>query len=322
MLLSDFPMATLQPIFRAVPALQNAAPAVTAGGPGAAMFGGPNMSGSNPFSGLAWPFMKGGNNMKGLGVRKAMGYNMSSITNSPVNGLLYVRGKISGSAQAPQGDVSIRLLDGAIGPTRLDIAEAQAAIDASQRLDFNIELAPAEPRASGHVKASGTVPLAELSGSTAAGEPMDVRVDVKDSGMMIVTTVTPEFRWQSGTAAIQLRVHGPLSSPAVTGSAHMGRATINCPFLKAPMDSFGGSVFFEDGSLRIEGLDAKVGKRGRIHVGGALPVHASKRRLMPPPVATPDDGKRAGAASGITMDVNGLELRARNVYSGAHSACS
>ncbi len=33
--------------------------------------------------------------MKGLGMRKAMGYNMSSITNSPVNGLLYVRGKIS-----------------------------------------------------------------------------------------------------------------------------------------------------------------------------------------------------------------------------------
>ena len=32
--------------------------------------------------------------MKAGGVRKAMGYNMSSITNSPVNGLLYVRGKI------------------------------------------------------------------------------------------------------------------------------------------------------------------------------------------------------------------------------------
>ena len=64
----------------------------------------------------------------------------------------------------------------------------------------------------------------------------------------------------------------------MTGSAHMGRATINCPFLKSPMDGFGGSVFFEDGSLRIEGLDAKVGKRGRIHVGGVLPVHASKRR--------------------------------------------
>jgi len=65
----------------------------------------------------------------------------------------------------------------------------------------------------------------------------------------------------------------------VTGSAHLGRATINCPFLKSPLDGFGGSVFFEDGQLRIEGLDARVGKRGRIHVGGVLPVHASKRRF-------------------------------------------
>ena len=65
-----------------------------------------------------------------------------------------------GSAQAPQGEVSVRLFEGAIGPTRLEVAEAQASIDASQRLDFNIELAPAEQRASGHVKASGTVPLA------------------------------------------------------------------------------------------------------------------------------------------------------------------
>jgi len=34
------------------------------------------------------------------------------------------------------------------------------------------------------------------------------------------------------------------------------------------------------------------------------------------PVATAEDGKRAAATTGITMDVNGLELRARNVYSG------
>ena len=54
-LLSDFPMATLQPIFRAVPALQNAAPAVTAAGGGPPL---PGLSSSNPFSGIALPFMR------------------------------------------------------------------------------------------------------------------------------------------------------------------------------------------------------------------------------------------------------------------------
>ena len=64
-----------------------------------------------------------------------------------------------------------------------------------------------------------SVPKSQLNSGAAAAEPMEVRVDVKDSGMMIVTTVTPEFRWQSGTAAIQLRVHGPLSNPAVRNCA-------------------------------------------------------------------------------------------------------
>ncbi len=63
----------------------------------------------------------------------------------------------------------------------------------------------------------------QLNSGAAAAEPMEVRVDVKDSGMMIVTTVTPEFRWQSGTAAIQLRVHGPLSGPAVRRARLCGR---------------------------------------------------------------------------------------------------
>ena len=55
----------------------------------------------------------------------------------------------------------------------------------------------------------------QLNSSSATGELMEVSVDVKDSGMMIVTTVTPDFRWQSGTAAIQLRLSGPLTGPTV-----------------------------------------------------------------------------------------------------------
>ena len=35
------------------------------------------------------------------GVGKAVGYNMSSFTNSPVNGLLYVRGTLGEAAHQP-----------------------------------------------------------------------------------------------------------------------------------------------------------------------------------------------------------------------------
>lgn len=43
----------------------------------------------------------------------------------------------------------------------------------------------------------------QLSGSRAEKEELNVEVDVKDSGMMIVTTVAPELQWIGGAAHLQ-----------------------------------------------------------------------------------------------------------------------
>lgn len=39
------------------------------------------------------------------------------------------------------------------------LVQARAALDTDQRLTFNIDLAPAQPRNAGFVRASGTIPL-------------------------------------------------------------------------------------------------------------------------------------------------------------------
>ena len=78
---------------------------------------------------------------------------------SPVDGLLYLRGDLGGSAGAPTGEVSLRLFDGVLGPTPLALAEASASLDAGQRLSFSCALEPADARGGGHVRASGSVPL-------------------------------------------------------------------------------------------------------------------------------------------------------------------
>ena len=158
----------------------------------------------------------------------------------------------------------VQLCDGAIGTTRLATANARAAIDASQKLDFAVELEPATARNSGHLKVAGVVPLSEVpaladcasprihtlssldclcscalgglltpvgcavalgvmppavpaltcerpcvcAAQLGAGGPgkdeLKVEVDVKDSGMMIVTTVAPEMQWIGGAAHLQL----------------------------------------------------------------------------------------------------------------------
>ncbi len=65
-----------------------------------------------------------------------------------------------GSAAVPEGEVVVRLYDGAVGPTHLAHAQAQASLGAGQQLAFSADLAPAEAgRHSGHVRVSGVVPL-------------------------------------------------------------------------------------------------------------------------------------------------------------------
>ncbi|CAL8466123.1 g5659 [Coccomyxa elongata] len=315
-ILTDFPVAVLQPFFRALPALEHAMPAVAAsGGPGSS-------SANGTLGGLAVPFLRGGH------LRSSMHRSYSvGLANSPVNGLLYVRGTIGGSAAVPEGDVVVRLYDGAIGPTYLAQAQAQASLNTAQQLSFSADLAPAEAgRHSGHVRVSGNVPLRPapaLPARTGPGssEELEVSVSVKDGGMMLVTALTPDLRWQSGAAELSMRVHGSPSHPQVEGRAHFAKAAIACPWLKYPMTNLGGTVRMADNALKIEGLEAHVGRRGRIRVKGGLPLTADGG--IPPDAAAvqtagSDAAKTAAAKdpSALIVDVHGLELRLRNVYTG------
>ena len=59
----------------------------------------------------------------------------------------------------PEGDLLVRLYDGAIGPTQLAQAQANVSLDAAQRLSFGMDVAPAEPRSGGLARVKGSLPL-------------------------------------------------------------------------------------------------------------------------------------------------------------------
>lgn len=59
----------------------------------------------------------------------------------------------------PEGEILVRLFEGAVGPTRLAQATATARLDRQQRLAFHCHLEPAQARHTGHVKLSGSLPL-------------------------------------------------------------------------------------------------------------------------------------------------------------------
>lgn len=68
-----------------------------------------------------------------------------------------------GSAKNPEGDLVVRLFDGAIGPTQLAQAQAIASLNSAQRLNFSMDFAPAEPKSGGFARVTGSLPLTPSS---------------------------------------------------------------------------------------------------------------------------------------------------------------
>jgi hypothetical protein len=100
------------------------------------------------------------NTFWGLGAQQPVD-RFAEFADSPVNGKMFVHGSIGGSAAAPEGEITVKLLDGALGPTRLAEATAHVELDEAQLLDFHLHMRPAD--APGHLKvdppATPTLPI-------------------------------------------------------------------------------------------------------------------------------------------------------------------
>jgi hypothetical protein len=353
--ISDFPVATLRPLFRAVPALARAVPAVSA---------------AEPPKAVASPYALGkltnalGQASKGLTPDSSSSSSSTGGEGSPINGLLYMSGTLGGSMEQPTGEVAVRLYDAAIGTTRLSRAEALARLNDAQQLSFNVDIVPADghSRQAGHVRAAGTLPLAALdvndmdtatnNRNTPKQLPIDIRLAVRDSGMAVLTSLSPEVEWQGGEADITFHLYrspsggdGTSDSPAVTtfsGSAIVSKGTIDAPgVLKSPLTNLTATIRCEDGQLMVDRIDGKVGRRGFIRIRGGLPFrlpsssdsgsrsgkdgsqgrygNRNSRQKQQNYSSIGEQGAGGGAGK-LTATLHALELRVPNVYSGLFDA--
>ena len=85
----------------------------------------------------------------------------------------------------------------------------------------------------------------------ALGDSVEVGMRVKDGGMKLVGILTPDIRWQSGNADIELRLHGRPGALALDGGLHASKATITSPFLKYPMSNVAASVTLADNVVQV-----------------------------------------------------------------------
>lgn len=243
--LTDFPIATLHPLFRMIPALRRAVPEVWArGGPGDGPEGGSSRGG---LSGPLPPWLESAASGLGSTVARlarsvlptvgpsAIGSPHATTPStrdvlrglmrgpaaptdertSPIEGLLYLSGNVAGSARRPTGEVALRLYDGAIGDTRLARAAAQATLNNDTTLRFAADLAPAERGATTMLGTQSKPPRAggsvTVDGSVAltpvdgVRPRADVNIAVRDSGMALITAVLPEVSWDGGGAELLLK---------------------------------------------------------------------------------------------------------------------
>lgn len=67
---------------------------------------------------------------------------------------------------------------------------------------------------------------------------------------------------------------------------------------------------------KVEGVEARVGRRGHIKVRGGLPVTPTAHPLPSASVTDPMGQGKEAEEDGISVGIQALELRVRNVYTG------
>ena len=297
LLLTDFPVDTLRPIFQAVPALQHTAPAVSAHAP------------EPTASPLPLGIIAGT-------INRMSGPDHSDDT-SPINGQLFMSGSLRGSKDSPSGDVTVRVYDAVVGPTRLSNAQASAKLTEGKDMTFDVNIVPFDgQRSSGQIVASGKVPIQAVQAKAlgtdkapdtttdrAQEQEIDINLNVQDGGMAVLTSLSPNVRWKQGIANLTATVAGTMERPIVRGKALVSKALLDFPVLKYPLNLVSADIRCEDDIITVRGIDAYVGRKGRIRVRGTLPLrHGAPHE----PVAN----------SRLTFDLNQLEVKARNLYTG------
>lgn len=229
----------------------------------------------------------------------------------PVAGDLLVQGHLGGSVKAPEGELMMRLRDGKIGSVKLKSAELTAELNEARRAEFEGEAMPAI--GTGLVRIAGTVPLPEASDQSLA---VDWRV--REHGMSLLTAFVPEVAdWQSGAADISLHVRGTPAAPVYDGVMEVRKGRIMSPLLARPIYPANATIRIQRNTLYADDVEARSGK-GSVRIKGAIPVlkpnRSSGGETWEGLVA------RADTQGGLKLSIDGLDVRARNVFNGQLNA--
>lgn len=94
------------------------------------------------------------------------------------------------------------------------------------------------------------------------------------------------------------QVRGTVDQPTVDGVATFHRVSISSPVLPRPLSNLGGTIRIVNNQLRVEGLEGRVGRKGRLYVKGKLPLRANE----------------SSVGDSVELKTDLLEVRGKNVF--------
>ena len=196
---------------------------------------------------------------------------------APIRGLLSAEGALRGDAEAPVGDLRMRVDKAVLGMLPLSEAMARMHVGADRIAHMRASLVPSG--ASGRIDA-------ECRAHVPDGSALEGHVTVRDNGMLVLTELTGgEVQWQEGRANLRGAVHGSVDDPVVTGVASFSRGKIAVPNLKEPLRAVSGRVTLEGNTLTVNNVRAACGRVGQMRVTGSLPLRARSQQEIAAPAA-------------------------------------
>jgi len=217
-----------------------------------------------------------------------------------------------GTLENPRGIGEMRLVDGTLNETALELAKGSFSLD-NGLLRFGSQV-----RAGGAelVKIKGSIPnllgYQAEPGNEGAVSPIsqEIQIDayVEDEGLAVLDILSREqVKWGGGSGFVLVEIRGTFDRPVVDGSLLIENGIFHYPHLPEPLTDVNGLVKFDGDRIFVERWEGNF-SGGQLRVAGEIPLLSSAQRARSAYFSTVDNP--------LTIDLENLALDFNEIFSG------
>jgi len=106
---------------------------------------------------------------------------------------------------------------------------------------------------------------------------ISVNADIQRNGILVLSTLMPEFQWVSGQSDMYLRVRGTIQDPQLQGFLTLRHAKAIPVFLAEAMDQVYGGIYIRSGNqIDVRNVYGRLENNKRIYIDGTIPLLTPK----------------------------------------------